>query len=223
VSTPVSPEDHRIRVAIKARVTTPLGAREVTVQAISGHGALISTSAPLGHVGRTIDLQLPSVSGPPLTLTAGIERIDHPARSDRNGPGELVSLHFIIADPQMRRALNQLLAALLGGDGGGTRRHPRVIYDTRMRFGDGGEFIGKLEEISLSGAGLRVGTALAVGLPFVIFVPALVGTGELRLAARVVNQRRAPDGGYRTGVAFESLDNETQTALGKLLADLLQR
>ena len=206
---------------MKARVTTALGAREVTVQAISGHGALIATVAPLGHVGRTIDLQLLPLNGLPLTLTAGIERVD---RDERNpGAGELVSVHFILADAGMRRALNQLLAALLGGDGGGTRRHPRVIYDTRLRFGDGGEFIGKLEEISLSGAGLRMGTALAVGLPFVIFVPALMGPGELRLAARVVNQRRAPDGGYRTGVAFETLDDATGVALGKLLADLLQR
>lgn len=211
------PEDHRIRLTLRARVTTPLGTRDVTVQALSGHGALISTIAPLGVVGRTVDLHLASESGQPLTVTAGIERVE------RMAPGELVALHFIVAEPELRRALNELLVSLLAGDGGGTRRHPRVIYDTRVRFGDSGEFIGKLEEISLGGAALRVGVALAEGLPFVLYVPSLMAARELRLSARVVNQRRAPDGGYRTGVAFDVLDDETAAALRRLLANLMQR
>jgi hypothetical protein len=215
--TTTPPDDHRIRLTLRARVTTPLGTRDVTLQALSGHGALISTIAPIGFVGRTIDLHLPSVNGNALTVTAGIEKIE------RAAPGELVSVHFMVAEPSLRRALNELLTALLAGDGGGTRRHPRVIYDTRVRFGDGGEFIGKLEEISSGGAGLRVGVALAEGLPFVLFVPLLLKPGELRLSARVINQRRAPDGGYRTGVAFDALDETAAATLRQLLADLMQR
>jgi hypothetical protein len=216
VSAPPPPDDHRIRLTLRAKVTTPLGTRDVTVQALSGHGALVSTIASIGFVGRTVELQLPSAKGA-IAVLAGIEKVE------RVPPGELVTLHFIVPDSTVRGELNALLASLLGGDGGGTRRHPRVIYDTRVRFGDNGEFIGKLEEISLGGAGIRVGMALAESLPFVLWVPSLTAARELRLPARVVNQRRAPDGGYRTGVAFDELEAETVTALGKLLADLMQR
>jgi hypothetical protein len=212
-----APEDHRIRLALRARVTTALGARDVTVQALSGHGAIVATAAAIGFVGRTIDLHLPSVGGDTLTVTAGIEKIERAAQ------GELVTVQFMLAEPAVRRALNELLTSLLAGDGGGTRRHPRVIYDTRVRFGERGEFIGKLEELSLGGAGLRVGVALAEGLPFVIFVPLLLAAGELRVSARVVNQRRAADGGYRTGVAFDPVDEATAAQLRQLLADLMQR
>jgi hypothetical protein len=216
--TTTPPEDHRIRLTLRARVTTSLGTRDVTLQSLSGHGAQISTIAPIGYVGRTVDLHLPSLSGGgDLTVTAGIEAIE------RVPPGELVTVQFMLHEPALRRALNELLTSLLSGDGGGTRRHPRVIYDTRVRFGDGGEFIGKLEELSFGGAALRVGIALAEGLPFVLYVPSLLAAEELRLSARVVNQRRAPDGGYRTGVAFEPLDEATAAKLSQLLADLMQR
>jgi hypothetical protein len=57
----------------------------------------------------------------------------------------------------------------------------------------------------------------------VLFVPMLMGAGELKLTARIVNQRRAPDGGFRTGVAFDNLDAQTQASLGQLLADLMLR
>jgi hypothetical protein len=215
VSTP--PDDHRIRLTLRARVVTALGTRDVTVQTLSAYGAQIATPSPLGFTGRTIELHLPAANGETLTLTAGIGKVE------RVAPGELVSLHFIVPDGAARGSINRLLTHLLGGDGGGTRRHPRVIYDTRVRFGDNGEFFGRLEEISLGGAGLRVAMALAEGLPFVLLVPSLLGSEELRLSARVVNQRRASDGGFRTGVAFEPLSPELHARLGKLLADLMQR
>jgi hypothetical protein len=210
-------EEHRICLTLRARVTTALGPRDVTVQALSGHTAVLTSLAPLGLTGHTLDLHLPAANGGEVTVTAGIERVDD------SGPGELTTVHFMLHEPAVRRALNELLVMLLGGDGGGTRRHPRVIYDTRVRFGDDGEFMGKLEELSLGGAGLRVGVALAEGLPFVLFVPSLMGAEELRLSARVINQRRAPDGGYRTGVAFDTLDEATAAQLRQLLADLMLR
>src|SRR5262249_26309261 len=107
--------DHRIRVSQPARVRTADGEHDVTVLAMSGRTALLLAKEPLGIVGRVIDLWMPGVDGAELEITAGIERIE------RVPEGEAVAVHFMIAEPALRRAINDLLARLLTGDGGGTR------------------------------------------------------------------------------------------------------
>ncbi|MCU1283114.1 MAG: hypothetical protein JWM53_6660, partial [bacterium] len=141
-----SAADHRIRVTTPTRVRTADGERAVTVVALSARSALMLANEPLGDIGRTIDLVLPGINGSELEITAGIERIE------RVREGEAVAVQFMIADPPLRRALTDLLALLLAGDGGGSRRLPRVIYDVRVRIGSEAEKLGRLEEISLSGA-----------------------------------------------------------------------
>ena len=209
--------DHRIRVSTPTRVRTADGERAATVVALSARTALILADAPLGEVGRTIDLVLPGIGGAELEITAGIERIE------RVREGAAVAVQFMICDPPLRRALGDLLALLLAGDGGGTRRHPRVIYDVRVRIGSDAEKLGRLEEISLSGASLRVGSRLAPDDILILRVPMMRSGASLRLLGRVVAQRPSPDGGLHTGVAFDELDARTRTELGTLLSDLMCR
>lgn len=210
-------DDHRVRVSTPTRVVTASGERAVTVLALSARSALILTPEPIGTIGRTIDLHLPALGGNELHVTAGIERVD------RVREGEAVTVQFIVAEPSLRRALTDLLGLLLAGDGGGSRRHPRVIYDVRVRLGGEGDAVGRLEELSLSGACVTVGNALAAGAPLVVHVPQLSGVSSLRLAGRVVEQRPARDGGFHTGVAFDALGDDARGALGRLLADLMCR
>lgn len=209
--------DHRIRVHTATRVRTADGERPVTVVALSARSALMLADAPPGAVGRTLELLLPGVGNEELEITAGIERID------RVREGAAVAVQFIIAEPALRRALGELLALLLAGDGGGERRHARVFYDVRVRIGSDAEKIGRLEEISLAGAAVRVGSRLEKDEPLILRVPLMRGGDSLRLIGRVVEQRRSPDGGYHTGVAFDALDERTRRALGALLADLMSR
>ena len=212
-----SAPDHRIRVHTATRVRTADGERPVTVVALSARSALMLADAPPGAVGRTLELLLPGVGDEELEITAGIERIDHVRE------GAAVAVQFMIAEPALRRALGDLLALLLAGDGGGERRHARVFYDVRVRIGSDAEKIGRLEEISLAGAAVRVGSRLAKDDPLILRVPLIRGGDSLRLIGRVVEQRRSPDGGYHTGVAFDALDERTRRALGALLADLMSR
>jgi hypothetical protein len=212
--TPAS--DHRIRVTTPTRVRTADGERPVTVVALSARSALMLANEPLGDIGRTIDLVLPGIDGSELEITAGIERIE------RVREGEAVAVQFMIADPPLRRALTDLLALLLAGDGGGTRRHPRVIYDVRVRIGSEAEKLGRLEEISLSGASIRVGKRLAKDEPLILRIPLISGEGSsVRVVGRVIDQRPAADGGHHTGVAFDDLDERTRAELGRLLADIM--
>ena len=210
-------QDHRIRVSTPTRVRTAEGERPVTVVALSARSALMLAEGPPGVVGRTIDLLLPGIGGGELEITAGIERIE------RVHEGCAVTVQFMIPEPALRRALGDLLALLLSGDGGGTRRHPRVIYDVRVRIGSDAEQLGRLEEISLSGAALRVGRRLAADDLLILRVPLMRSGATLRLIGRVVDQRPSADGGWHTGVAFDDLDERTRSELGTLLADLMCR
>jgi hypothetical protein len=206
--------DHRIRVTTPTRVRTADGERAVTVVALSARSALVLADAPLGEIGRTIDLVLPGIGGEELEITAGIERVE------RVREGAAVAVQFMIADPPLRRAIADLLALLLSGDGGGARS---VFYDVRVRIGAEAEKRGRLEEISLSGASVRVGTVLQEGAPLILRVPMMRDGASLRVLGRVVAQRPAADGGHHTGVAFDDLDERTRLELGRLLADLMCR
>jgi hypothetical protein len=209
--------DHKIRVTTPTRVRTADGELPVTDVALSARSALMLSDKPLGDVGRTIDLVLPGIDGAELEITAGIEKVD------RVREGAAVAVQFMIADPPLRRAITDLLALLLAGDGGGTRRHPRVIYDVKVRVGSEAERIGRLEEISLSGASVRVGTRLAKDDILILRVPMIRSGATIRLLGRVIDQRPASDGGYHTGVAFDDLDERTRGELGTLLADIMCR
>lgn len=209
--------DHRIRVTTPTRVRTAEGDRDVTVVALSARSALVLAPVPLGEDGRTVDLLLPGIGGAELEITAGI------ARTDRVREGAAVVVQFMIAEPALRRALGDLLALLLAGEGGGTRKHPRVIYDVRVRLGSEAEHVGRLEEISLSGASVRVPMKLAADGALVIRVPLIRSGSFLRVVGRVVSQRPALDGGLHTGVSFDALDERTRVELGTLLADLMCR
>ena len=209
--------DHRIRVTTPTRVRTADGERPVTVVALSARSALMLTQEPIGDVGRTLDLVLPGIGGAELEITAGIDKIE------RVREGAAVAVQFMIADAPLRRALGDLLALLLAGDGGGTRRHPRVIYDVRVRLGSDAEQLGRLEELSLSGASIRVPMTLAEDDPIIVRVPLMRSGTSLRLVGRVVAQRPSPDGGLHTGVCFDVLDARTRAELGALLSDIMCR
>jgi hypothetical protein len=209
--------DHRIRVTTPTRVRTADGERPVTVVALSARSALMVAAEPLGEVGRTVDLLLPGMDGSELEITAGIARVD------RVKEGAAIVVQFMIAEPSLRHALTELLALLLAGDGGGTRRHPRIIYDVRVRLGSDAEQVGRLEELSLSGASIRVGMTLAVGDPVIVRVPLMRSGTSLCIVGHVVAQRPALDGGLHTGVSFDALDERTRTDLSRLLADLMCR
>ncbi|MCA1665281.1 MAG: PilZ domain-containing protein, partial [Myxococcales bacterium] len=59
--------------------------------------------------------------------------------------------------------------------------------------------------------------------PIILRVPTIREGDSLRVLGRVVTQRPSTDGGYHTGVAFDSLDDRARRELGTLLADLMFR
>lgn len=208
--------DRRIRVSTTTRATIRDEPREVLVVGISARTALFVTERDAGLTGSTLTLSLPMVAGE-IEVLAGIERIE------RVPDGFAVSVAFMISDQATRRALNDLMALLLGGDGGGARVHPRVIYDVAVKYGPTLSLTGRLEELSVRGASVRTGQRLTPGASFRMAVPDFGTEARLVLEASVVNQRVSKEGGYHTGVEFVGVTSAISTRLARLLADLLCR
>jgi hypothetical protein len=209
-------DDRRIRVTTATRAFIRDAERTVTVVGLSARTALFVTDTDAGLTGSTVTLFLPTVNGE-LEVMAGIEQVEAvPA-------GFAVSVVFIVIDHPTRTALNDLVTLLLAGDGGGTRANPRVIYDVAIFYGPTLSLYGRLEDLSVRGASLRIRERLTPDVRIQFAVPDYSTDAKLVLNARVVQQRLSKEGGYHTGVELVDVDATVRAQLARLLADLLSR
>lgn len=190
---------------------------DVTVVGLSARTALLLSPTELAPVGKTIGLFLPTVKGAEIELLCGVDGTDQLAE------GWVVAVTFIVIEQAVRNALNDLMALLLAGSGGGQRKHPRIIYDVTVKHGPALTLAGKLEEISLGGVSMRVLERMPPGAPARVSVPDYSSQVPLVFEGTVVQQRLSKEGGYHTGVAFGDVDPELRSRLARLLADLLCR
>lgn len=206
----------RIRVQTQTKVVTARGDHPVLMVAVGAQTALLLAGGPLARQGETLDLHLPGLSGD-VVVTAGVERLDPVAE------GMVITVHFIVVEQAVRKQLEELLALLLSGDGGGERRHPRIKHDLPIAYGEMSQHAAQLEEISLAGIGMRAGERLAVGSQVKITIPDARGGVRIAVRGQVVNERQI-DGKneYCIGVAFVKIDEKTRVALGELLAELVR-
>jgi hypothetical protein len=208
-------EDRRIRVNTATRAIINSDERAVVVVGISSRTALV-VAPEQPAIGSTLTLYLPSVQGD-VEILAGVEHVDPtPA-------GFAIAVAFIVVDQATRQVLNDLMTLLLAGDGGGTRQHPRVIYDVAIYYGVTLSQYGRLEDLSLRGASLRIKERMLPGTPLRFSVPDFATDQPLVLDARVVQQRLSKEGGYHTGVEFTQVEPPLRARVARLLADLLCR
>ena len=206
----------RIKVHTLTRAVTTSGEREVVVLALSARSALVLAKDRLGHSGDTVDLVLPTLGGQELPITAGIER------TERLAEGHVYTVEFMMVEQRVRRALDELLALLLGGDGGGTRQHPRIVHDVPVTYGEQGQDRADLEEVSMSGLSMRTHARIAEGSHLEVQIPDARGGVRLNVRGRVVNTRPATVG-FHVGLAFGTLDPDNRTRLAELLSELVRR
>jgi len=206
----------RIRVSTTTRAVIDGRERRVSLVGLSSRSALLVTNEEVSALGSIVSLYLPVV-GHDIEVLAGVQRID------KTPQGFAVAVLFMVTERETRQALHDLMRLLLEGDGGGSRAHPRVIYDTAIRYGPTLARPGRLGEISVRGAGIRIGDRLPVGETLKLSLPDFGSTAHLILTARVANQRLSPEGGYETGLEFILVDATTRGQLTNLLADLLCR
>jgi hypothetical protein len=207
----------RIKVTTESRVRVHTAEIPVTIVGLSARDALVVSPQPLGVPGDIIDIYLPAVGRREIELTAGVGATEEISKDFA------VVVEFMIAEPKLRVALNDHLRLILAGEGGGTRRHARVLYDVPVRYGASAERAGRLEEISFGGLALYVNEALSPGANLRVVVPDHKTNANLSFEGKVVDQRAAKEGGFLTGVELAPLSATMRGALARLLADLLCR
>ena len=174
----------RIHVSTKIEVASPDGNVEAELKDLSKGGARFAAPTPVGRVGETIELFLPSLDGEDITVMAR----DHPPRAE--GPtAHTVAVRFDAVEPAMRQPLNDLIEVLLTATGGGQRASPRVARRMDIRFGQLGELRAILEDISRGGLAMTVAEPLVLYEEIDVTVPDTGGDQLLILRARVVHQR----------------------------------
>lgn len=216
-------EEHRvharIHVSTNIEVATPDGNVEAQLRDLSKGGARFVSRAPVGQVGDTIELFLPSLMGDDIAVMAQIIRVQEGA------DGYTVAVRFDAVDPQMRLPLQELIEVLLTATGGGTRAAPRVARRMDIRYGQLGELRAILEDISRGGLAMTVAEPLVLYEDLEVTVPDTAGDQLLILRARVVHQRAVEHDGetvYRVGLEFSGLRTETRRCLSELLKSVME-
>ncbi len=216
-------EEHRvharIHVATTITVASPGGNVEAQLRDLSKGGARFVAPQPVGRVGETIELFLPSLTGEDITVMAEI------IRSTEGADGHTVAVRFDAVDPAMRQPLHDLIEVLLTATGGGQRASPRVARRMDIRYGQLGDLRAILEDISRGGLAMTVAEPLVLYEELEVTVPDTAGDQLLILRARVVHQRAVEIEGeqvYRVGLEFGQMRTETRRCLNDLLKTVME-
>jgi c-di-GMP-binding flagellar brake protein YcgR len=209
----------RIHVSTSIEVASPEGNIEAQLRDLSKGGARFVVPQPVGRVGETIELFLPSLGGEEITVMAEI------IRAQEGADGHTVAVRFDAVDPAMRQPLNDLIEVLLTATGGGQRAAPRVARRMDIRYGQLGELRAILEDISRGGLAMTVAEPLVLYEELEVTVPDTAGDQLLILHARVVHQRAVEQEGatvYRVGLEFNKMRTEAARCVDDLLKTVLE-
>jgi Tfp pilus assembly protein PilZ len=206
----------RIHVSTKVEVATPAGMVEAELRDLSKGGACFQIAHPVGGLGETVELLLPSLDKSEIAVRGQIIRVT-PLPSGMKEYG----VRFDAVEPSMRQQLLDLIEVLLSASGGGRRSHPRVARRIEVRFGQLLDLKGILEDISKGGLMMTVNEPLVLYEEVDVTVPDLAGAELLILHARVVNQLEVK---RETGVVWHVNLEFTQMRLeAKRCVDALLR
>jgi c-di-GMP-binding flagellar brake protein YcgR len=209
----------RIHVATSIAVATSEGRIEAELRDLSKGGARFLTPQPVGAVGKTLQLFLPSLHGVEIAVTANI------IRAQPSQGGVMVAVRFDEVAPEMQQPLHDLIEVLLTTTGGGQRQSPRVARRMDIRFGPLGELRAILEDISKGGLAMTVADPLVLYEELEVTVPDTAGEQLIILRARVVHQRAIEEEGvttYRVGLEFSPMRTETRRCLEGLLTTVVE-
>jgi c-di-GMP-binding flagellar brake protein YcgR len=210
----------RIHVSTKIEITTPDGRLEAELKDLSKGGARFLVSTPVGKVGESLEIFLPSLDGRDIIVTAQVIRHEH------TNKGHMFAVRFDEIAPTQQQALLDLIEVLLStsSSAGGRRAHARVARRIEIRFGQLDDLRAILEDISSGGLLMTVAEPLVLYEEVDITVPDMSGGELIILHARVVNQRavsEAPGAAYRVGLEFANLRPEALLVLEALLKSVV--
>jgi c-di-GMP-binding flagellar brake protein YcgR len=204
----------RIHISTEIEIATPGGRVPAVLKDLSKGGARVLTPHPVGAVGSTLELFLPSLTGQEITVTSDIIRATE-------GPnGWLLALRFDVIEPAMRQQLLDLIEVLLTTTAPSNDPTPRVMRRMDISYVQLAELRAILEDIARGGLAMTVAAPLVLHEDLEVTVPDTAGEQLLILHARVVQQRPVEELGqtvFRVGLEFGELRPETLRCVQSLL------
>src|SRR5262245_49776991 len=143
-NSPMSEEAY-IQLSTSINVVGPKGSAPATLVELSRAGARLVSRLQLGDAGATLVLDLGDTK-----VRARVVRSTAGAREHST------SVLFLASEAAEQQGLQQMIAKLMAGDGGGKRKHPRVARRVDMRYGNLHELQAQLQDISRGGLSMIV-------------------------------------------------------------------
>jgi c-di-GMP-binding flagellar brake protein YcgR len=205
----------RIEASISCTVATPTDAFEALVANLSKGGAGIIGPHGAAAVDDTITLMLERAEGlVTLSLSGRVVRVD--------GKGEraLYGVQFDALPPDDERQLALLLQLLAAGRGSGRREHPRVAARIEVACRSEDIFRGFLNDLSKGGMSVKTLRDVPIGEQLVVSFGVSGLKDLVELSGEVVTSQKLPHG-FRLGVRFEPIGDDTREQVSRVLDVLL--
>jgi hypothetical protein len=214
----------RIHVSTSIEVRNAQGGVRLgaTLKDLSKGGARFVVGRSVGVDGDLIELYLPSLSGPDITVSGQI------IRATPGPEGDTVACRFDNVPEEMRQPLLDLIEVLLSTSGAQTRHKARVARRMDIGFANLHELRGILEDITNGTLSMTVSSPLVLYEDLDVTVPDTNGEQLLILHGRVVHQHILPsldsasEPLYRVGLEMASFRPETRRCLDGLMQSVLE-
>lgn len=208
----------RVAVEIACSVRGDGGeAVEATMRDVSAVGARLVVPEPVAEDLAPLELDVPETDGRP-SLRVGGRVMYHRDRPE----GIVLGVQFIDMDAAIHRRVGDFLEAILGGEGGGQREHPRVAQriEVSCRTKDRAKAV--LEDISKGGLRLRVPEEMDAGEPIEVAIAFGKLDEPLTLSGQVVRTKRVDDGRVFAAVKLDELSEANAQLLERLMSALVR-
>lgn len=207
----------RIAVEIPCTLSAASGECDALMRDISAVGAKLVSATRIADDYEGLELRVePAGAHAGLLVKA---RVMYQRERDE---GIVTGVQFLDLDADAHRALTSFLAAALGGEGGGLRKHPRVSRRIEIVCSTKKRAKAVLEDISRGGVALVLpADEAALGDP--IEVSVMIGKLDrpLELRGEVVRTALDAEGNCHCGVRLHELTPGSAKLLDKLLGILV--
>ena len=208
----------RIAVDQSCTLQGSAGTVEATLRDISMVGAKVVSARPAAAELERVELSVEPAAG------HGGVRVEARIMYQRERDGVTSSgIQFMGMDAEVHRRVTELVEAMLFGEGGGQREHPRISHRVEVVCATKGRARAVLQDISRGGVRLTLGADQSVVDGQAITVTVSVGKLDktLELRGHVVRVVTDAAGVRHAGVRLGPLDDGTEKLLYQLLKILV--
>lgn len=201
----------RIAVQIPCRARGERAEVEAVLRDVSAVGARLVVPEPVADDLGAVALEVPAGDAHEGLSVRG-RVMYHRDRPE----GVVLGVQFLDLDADGHRALMRFLEAVLEGEGGGDREHPRVAHRVEVTCRTKDRAKAVLEDVSKGGLRLRVPEALPPGEPIEVSLTVGKLDRPLSLSGEVVRSETV-DGEVYAAVKLDELAGADAAMLEKLL------